>query len=308
MRVAVVIPMWNQLDLTQRCLVSLAASTRPADQIIVVDNASSPDPHAALQKASPALTLLQLERNQGFAGGCNAGIREALRRGADAVLLLNNDTVVDPALIGELLHALEVDSRIAAAGAKTMSDETPARLQAAYGVLTFRGSLVRVEGAREPHIDAFDTERDVQVVFGTAMLMRRTALEDVGLLDEEFFAYHEDVDWCTRARRRGWRLRYVPNAIVSHRMHASTGGGYSGPISYLSARNSVLFVRKNASWGETLAFAFYTGGHLVKDAVFRWRRGELDGYRLRLRGLRDGLLRRAVPLAEFGFDRPRIES
>jgi GT2 family glycosyltransferase len=211
--------------------------------------------------------------------------------------------MVDPALLGELVGALEDDPRIAAAGAKTMSDETPPRLQVAYGVLTFRGSLLRVEGSREPQVDPFDTERDVDIVFGTAMLLRRSALEAIGLLDEEFFAYHEDVDWCTRARRSGWRLRYVPSAIVYHRMHASTTGGYCGPISYLSARNSILFVRKNATLGEILAFAFYTGGHLIKDAIFRWRRGELDGYRLRLRGLRDGLLGRTVPLAELGLER-----
>jgi GT2 family glycosyltransferase len=299
--------MWNQLDLTQRCLRSLGELTRLPDQVIIVDNGSSPNPRTALETTWPDVTLVQLERNRGFAGGCNAGIRQALREGADAVLLLNNDTVADPALVAELLRALEADPGIAAAGAKTLTDETPARIHAAYGVLTFHGSLVRVEGWLEPRIDAFGAERDVDSVFGTAMLLRRSALEAVGLLDEEFFAYHEDIDWCTRARRRGWRIRYVPSAIVYHRMHASTGGGYTSPISYLAARNSVLFVRKNATLSEMLAFVFYTGGHLVKDAVFRWRRGELDGYRLRLRGLRDGLLCRAVPLAELGFDRREME-
>src|SRR5262249_27762613 len=249
----------------------------------------------------------QLERNRGFAGGCNAGIRRGLQDGADAVLLLNNDTVVEPTLLAELVGALAADPYIAAAGAKTLTDETPPRIHAAYRVLTFHGSLVRVEGWLEPRIEEFNTERDVDSVFGTALLLRRSALEAIGLLDEAFFAYHEDVDWCTRARRRGWRIRYVPTALVYHRMHASTGGGYSSPISYLAARNSVLFVRKNATLGETLAFIYFTAGHLVKDAVFRWRRGELDGYRLRLRGLRDGLLNRAVPLAELGLERRGME-
>lgn len=302
MRVAVIIPMWNQVELTQRCLRSLGALRRPPEQVIVVDNGSSPDPRALLHTARPDVTVVRLECNRGFAGGCNAGIRRALSDGADAVLLLNNDTTVDPGLLGELVRALEEDPHIATAGAKTLSDETPPRLQSAYGVLTFRGSLVRVEGVAEGAVDVFHTECDVDIVFGTAMLLRRTALEAIGLLDEDFFAYHEDVDWCTRARRSGWRIRYVPSAVVYHRMHASTSGGYSGPVNYLSARNSVLFVRKNATLREQLAFAFYTSGHLVKDAIFRWRRGELGGYRLRLRGLRDGLLRRPVPLAEFGLD------
>jgi hypothetical protein len=274
---------------------------RPAEQVIIVDNGSQPDPCRDLEVVWPGITVLRMQQNRGFAGGCNAGIRQALAAGADAVLVLNNDVVVDPLMLGTLVDVLDRDTQIAAAGAKMLTDETPPRIHAAYGVLTFHGSLVRIEGWLEPRTEKFCEERDVDVVTGGAVLLRRQALETVGLFDEAFFAYHEDVDWCMRARRRGWRLRYVPQARVFHRMHASTGGGYVSAITYLVARNSVLVVRKNASWGQALVFAFYTMGNLLKDARYRWRVGELAGYRLRLRGLRDGLLGRAVPLAELGL-------
>jgi GT2 family glycosyltransferase len=135
------------------------------------------------------------------------------------------------------------------------------------------------------------------------MLLRGAALQRVGLLDADFFAYHEDLDWCIRARRAGYRIAYVPSAVVYHRMHASTGGGgYESPINYLSARNSVLFVRKNARWHEQLKFAFYLSGHLLKESIRSYRSGQLEGFRLRLRGLRDGLLRRPVPVRALGLE------
>jgi GT2 family glycosyltransferase len=300
-RVHVVIPMWNQLELTQRCLRSLQGLVDAPERVIVVDNGSRPDPCSALEATLPGLAIMRLERNQGFAGGCNAGIRHALAAGAGGVLLLNNDTTAHPELLTELVRELEADPCVAAAGAKSLTDEAPPRIHAAYGVLTFHGSLVRVEGWLEPDVDKFNQRRDVDSVSGSALLLRREALQAVGLFDEEFFAYHEDVDWCARARRLGWRIRYVPSALVYHRMHASTGGGYESPITYLAARNSILFVRKNATLRQALTYGFYTAGNLLKELVFRWRRGELQGYRMRLRGIRDGLLRRAVPLAELGL-------
>jgi GT2 family glycosyltransferase len=301
MRVAVVVPMWNQLELTQRCLRSLRQLTPQPQRVIVVDNGSWPDPRAALESVLPAVCVVRLERNCGFAGGCNVGIRRALADAADAVLLLNNDAVVDPGALAHLVRALREDERIAAAGVKTLTDETPPRIHAAYSVLTFHAPLVRVEGWMEPCIDRFEEERDVDSVSGGAMLIRRGALEEIGDFDEEFFAYHEDVDWCMRARRAGWRIRYVPAARVFHRMHASTGGGYGSPMIYLVARSSVLFVRKHASRTQALKFTAYTAGGLLKDVVYRWRTGELKGFALRLRGLRDGLLRRPVPLEALGL-------
>jgi GT2 family glycosyltransferase len=307
MRIFVVIPMWNQLELTQRCLRSLQRLERRPDAVVVVDNGSAPDPRVALEATFPGLTVLRLGSNRGFAGGCNAGIRHALEAGAEAVLLLNNDAVADARLLTELAAALEASPDIAAAGAKTLTDDERPRIHAAYGVLTFHGSLVRIEGWLEPDLEKFNQPRDVDMASGSAVLLRREALEAVGLLDEEFFAYHEDVDWCARARRRGWRIRYVPSAVIYHRMHASTGGGYNRPINYLLARNAILFMRKNGSATEKATYTFYLAGNLLKELVLRWRRGELPGYWMRLRGIRDGLLGRPAPLAELGLVTPRPE-
>jgi GT2 family glycosyltransferase len=303
-RVAVVIPMWNQHELTRRCLESLRQLRPSPDPVVVVDNDSWPDPADALRASWPGVRVLRMGSNLGFAAGSNQGLRYALAANADAVLLLNNDAWVAPDSLTHLLRALAEDERIAAAGVKTLTDETPPRIHAAYSAVTFHGPLVRVEGWLESRLDAFDDERDVESVSGGAVLLRASALASVGLFDEEFFAYHEDVDWCVRARALGWRIRYVPSARVHHRMHASTGGGYASPMVYLLARSAVLFVRKHATTRQMAKFACFTAGSLLWDAVYRWRTGELKGYRMRLRGLFDGLLRRPVPVAELGLGRP----
>jgi len=303
MRVGAVTVNWNQPRLTQLCAESLVAGSRVPDWVIVVDNGSALDPTTLVKLAYQRTVVLRNPANVGFAAAANSGIERALALGADAVLIVNNDAVVHRDCVAALIEALERDASLAGAGAKTLTQEQPPRIHTAYGMLTYHGQLVRQQGWLEPDITQFNELAHVDYISGCAMLLRRAALERVGLLDAEFFAYHEDLDWCTRARRAGYHVAYVPAAIVYHRMHASTGGGgYLSPITYLSARNAVLFVRKNGSRIQRLTYAFYLCGNLLKEAVFRGRRGELAGFVLRLRGLRDGLLRRPVPLREIGLD------
>ncbi len=303
MRIAAITVDWNQARLTQQCVASVVAGAHVPSWVIVVDNGSHCDPTPLVREAYPDTIVLHNQRNLGFAAGANTGIECALAFGADAVLLVNNDAVVAPACIPELVVALERDDHLAGVGAKTLTQEQPPRIHTAYGILTYHGQLVQQQGWFEPDISKFGEFIHVDYISGCAMLLRGTALRRIGLLDPEFFAYHEDLDWCIRARRAGYRVAYVPSAIVYHRMHASTGGGgYLSPITYLSARNSILFVQKNASRAEQLKFAIHLGVNLVKEGTFRYRRGELAGFMWRLRGIRDGLLRRPVPVRELGLD------
>jgi GT2 family glycosyltransferase len=303
MDVACVIVNWNQAQLTQQCVGSVVSGEHVPPWIIVVDNGSQSDPGELAREVHAETIVLRNRCNLGFAGGANTGIEHALKLGAEAVLIVNNDAVVGRTCVAELIAALGQDDRLAAVGAKTLTQERPPRIHTAYGILTFHGTLVQQQGWFEPDISKFNEFVHVDYISGCAMLLRRAALERVGLLDPAFFAYHEDLDWCMRARRAGYRVGYVPSALVYHRMHASTGGGgYFSPITYLSARNSILVVRKNATRAEQLKFAFYLCGNTLKEGILRYRRGELGGFKWRLRGLRDGLLRRPVPVRELGLD------
>ena len=272
MRVAAISVNWNQHELTRLCVASLNAGLHRPEWMIVVDDGSETDPAAVVRHAYERTIVLHNERNLGFAAGANRGIEQALTLGADAFLIVNNDAVVAPDCLGELVRALTSDDGLAAVGAKTLTQEQPPRIHTAYGVLTYNGPLVQQRGWMEPDITRFNEQIDVDYISGCAMLLRRSAVERIGLLDAEFFAYHEDLDWCTRAQSAGYRVAYVPRAVVYHRMHASTaGGGYGSAITYLSSRNSILFVRKNATWAQRLRFAAYLCGSLLREGRFRYR-------------------------------------
>jgi GT2 family glycosyltransferase len=307
MRVAAVTVNWNRAELTGQCLDSLVKSRPPPEWIIVVDNGSHEDPAPAVRAADPAAVILRHTSNLGYAAAANTGMARALALGADAVFLINNDAIAPPDCLSELAAALQRDTRLAGTGAKILTQEQPPRIQTAYGILTYDGWLARQRGWMDPNTDHFNEPADVDYICGCAMLLRREALEHVGLFDPEFFAYHEDLDWCARARQAGYRVAYIPSAVVYHRMHASTGGGYLSPITYLAQRNSILFVRKHASWFELFKYVVHLMADLVSEAVYRYRSGEVAGFKLRVRGLWDGLLRRPIPLRELGLelsDRP----
>ncbi len=247
-RVALLILTWNRRDDVLGCAASLPRLTYPAVAPVVIDNASRDDTVAALHARHPALPVIENAGNLGYAGGNNVGIRWALARGADYVQILNSDTEVTPELTSELVRVAESDERIAVVGCRNLLREEPRRLWGAYGTLTFGPFLVRSDGAGAPDGPAWQTERDVDVALGNGYLWRRAALEQIGLLDESLFGYHEDVDWCLRARRAGWRVVYAGAAAVLHAggSSAATGSQWVFPRAYFLGRNGVRVARRYA--------------------------------------------------------------
>jgi GT2 family glycosyltransferase len=229
-------------------------------------------------------------------------MRHALAAGADAVLLLNNDATLEPGCLDALARAAAEQGRVGAVGAKVLSADDPTRLWLAWGRISYRAALVERVGRGALDGPPFDHLLDVEWVPGCTMLLTRTALEEVGFLDERFFAYHEDVDWCVRARRRHFRVLFAPDARAAHRGEGSLGGrGPANPARYLSARNSVLFARRHARLGEKLKLATTVGGSLARELVTSAMAGDLAVPRLLLRGYVDGLADRPLPLRELGL-------
>jgi GT2 family glycosyltransferase len=226
--IAVVVLTWNGRNLTLDCLRSLEAVRTVNTRIIVVDNGSSDGTAAAVRERGDArVTTVENTANLGFAGGNNAGIERALADGARFVLLLNNDTVVDPAFLDEMVRAMLESPDVGIAGPKIYYDSPPDRIWFAGGVLSMWRGTARHIGIRETDRGQYDAARDVDYVSGCALLARREVFERVGLLDTAYRAYFEDADLCRRAARAGFRIRYVPTAKVWHRISASTGGQLS---------------------------------------------------------------------------------
>jgi N-acetylglucosaminyl-diphospho-decaprenol L-rhamnosyltransferase len=219
---SIVIVNFNGRGHLERCLQSLEAHP-PAvlSETIVVDNAST-DGSAALVAGFPAVRLLQLERNVGFSAGNNAGIRATSGR---FVLLLNNDTIVPAGAIDRLLAQLIAHPSAAAAGPRLVDADGAAELS--FGPMIsplgeLRQKIVMALHAREIAAvsrwieRATRRERDVDWVSGACLLVRREAAEAVGLLDERFFLYTEDVDFCAGLRARGWKILFTPAAEIVH--------------------------------------------------------------------------------------------
>jgi GT2 family glycosyltransferase len=224
----VIVLTWNGRDLTLECLESLRSVRAAGVEVVVVDNASSDGTASAVrERHGDGVTLIENGANLGFSAGNNVGIAYALRRGARFLLLLNNDTAVDPDFIDELLRPLERDSRVGITGPKIYYYTPRNRIWFAGGEVRMARGLARHVGIRETDRGQYDTPREVDYVTGCALMARREVYEEIGLLDPSYAAYFEDTDLCMRARRAGYGLLYVPTAKVWHKISASTGGQLS---------------------------------------------------------------------------------
>jgi hypothetical protein len=300
--VAVVVLNWNGTEDTLECLRSLALVDYPRHEIIVVDNGSEPSPRQRILERFSSVTYLETGRNLGYAGGNNVGMRYAMSAGYDYVFVLNNDTVVERGVLREAVAVAESDPAIAAVGVKIIAWDDPGRVWVAYGQVTYRQGLVRLIGYYERDDGTFDQQKDVEWVPGTAMLLRCRVLESVGLFDEDFFAYHEDVDWCTMAHEKGFRVVFSPRPRIYHKGHRSTGGkGYLTPRQYLAGRNMVLYVRKHASMLQVAKFLTFQIATLPLQYVRRGLTGEQAGVTWKVRGMLDALRRRPLVLAKIGL-------
>jgi hypothetical protein len=271
-RVLVLILAWNGRALTEACVDSVLATDYPRFDVLVVDNASTDGTPAALRaRFGNRIELLENDRNLLFAGGMNAGLRRALAGRWDAVLLLNNDVVVDAALLAELVAVLQRDARIAAVGPKIYFQDWPEVIWFAGGDLSLWRGWSRHRGLRQPDRGQHDREIDVDYLTGCAILVRAAALADVGLFDEGYAMYAEDADWSFRARAHGWRLVYAPRARLWHHVSAA-----AGPRSWFKMRrrlqSQIRFLRRHARWYHAFGIPFGTAAEALRVAWLLARR------------------------------------
>lgn len=295
-RVTAVVVHWRSPDDTLACVASLAGEGVDA---VVVDNGGS---HPLGARLPAGVRLLESAENRGYAGGANLGFRAALDAGAEVVCLLNDDARVRPGAVAAALAVLDADPRVAVVGAKVLAREDAARLWLAWGRVTWGQDLVALCGAGAPDGPAFAAERDVDWVAGCALWLRAAALRAVGLFDETFFAYHEEVDWCARARAAGWRVVYAPSVVVTHTGRGSDGGPDAVRIrKYFTARNAVLYARKHGRAAERARFMGALVVGLPLQLLWNLPRGRAGEVLLKLRGVRDALTGRRPPFEALGL-------
>ena len=233
---------WNGHEDTLACLRSLDAVQRPAFDVLVVDNASSDDSVARIRETFPAVEVLESGENLGFTGGNNLGLEYARQHGYEYVLLLNNDTEVAPDFLAPLVEALEADPQAAAAGPLIYYHALPQVVWSAGGAIDWKRGETRMIGLGERDEGQFDgPPRPVDFVTGCALLVRTRVLEEVGGLDERFFAYYEEVEWCLRMQRAGYRILFVPRSKIWHKISPERREA-SPRVHYYMTRNRLLFL------------------------------------------------------------------
>lgn len=295
--VTVVVPNWNGEALLAPCLDSIRRQSYRPLQCIVVDDGSTDRSMELLAAQFPEVLVARLPANTGFAHAANTGIQLAE---GETIALLNTDAAAEPAWIEELTAALERNPLAGSAASKMLLWDAPDTLNSA-GDVVYRSGVPGNRGVWEKDTGQYDREEEVFGACGGAVAYRRAMLEDVGMFDERFFMYCEDVDLAFRAQYAGYRCVYAPRAVVRHRLSATGGGVLS---SYHVARNFVWLLARDLpglAWRRYWALIFWAQMRQMLGVLPHLRE---PAARARLRGQVAGILS-AAPLVR---DRARLEA
>jgi GT2 family glycosyltransferase len=242
----VIVLNWNGLADTRALLPTLERCRSIEGwqvRVMVVDNGSTDGSVEAIPREFPNVDFLPLGENRRFAGGNNQGLRRSLARGDDAIMLLNNDTKADPGMIEHLLLALEQDPAAGAAAPLIYFAAPTRRIWYAGGRCIPALGHASHRGLRALDEGHYRAVEPTGYLTGCCLLARREVWEKVGLLDETYFIYAEDCDWCLRARHAGYGLRFVPTARLWHQVSASSGASSPWKIYQRLRANLTMFAR-----------------------------------------------------------------
>ena len=260
-RSTIIIPNYNGMAYLENCLASLRGE--PA-RVIVVDNGSTDGSRELVQEKFPKVRLISLDRNYGFCRAVNRGMEASE---TTYVILLNNDTEAQPGFVKALEKAMDGDERVFSGAARMVRMDAPSRIDDAGDYYCALGWAFAA--GRDKPAENYDAPREIFSACGGACIYRRRILQKIGMLDENHFAYLEDVDLGYRARLYGFRNLYVPGAVVRHAGSASSGSRYNAFKAELTARNSVYLAYKNMPPGQMLLnLPFLLAGFLIKQLFF----------------------------------------
>jgi GT2 family glycosyltransferase len=243
-KVSVIVLNLNGYEDTRECLASLRKVRYPNFDVVLVDNGSSDNSGYRLEREFPDVKFIRSERNTGFTGGNNLGIRYALDGGASYVLMLNNDTIVSPDFLEKLVEVAETDSGIGIVGPKILYASDPQRIWFAGGYIRHGSGACHHVGLNElDQPDKYREAVDSAFITGCAMLVKSEVFRKIGLLDDKLFCTFEDVDFCMRATEVGSRSVFVPASRIWHKISQTVG--LQSPFTlYLCTRNQLNWVAK----------------------------------------------------------------
>jgi len=285
----IIVLTWNGWNDTEECLRSLVPVAASGIRVLLVDNGSADGTPEKVRRAFPEVEVIENGKNLGFPGGNNVGIREALSKGANFVIMLNNDTVVDKDFAQELLSVAVQDKKVGMATSKIYFYDRPETIWFAGGDVSTWTGRSRHEGYGEVDRGQYDNTVEIGRPCGCSLLVTRAFLEDVGLLDEDLFLYGEEIDWALRARQKGYQSVLASRSKVWHKWASGTGGAQSGNYLYYSVRNMLRVLNTHARIGffplNALRNLLVVAGFAVSVFTMKVEKG--SGLRNVWRGARD---------------------
>ncbi len=275
---------WNNYDDTLECIQSILNQQQIGTEIFLVDNGSKIEPLNKLALLFPKINYIYSEINLGFAAGTNLGLKKALYAGFNYFLIINNDTKADVLMLSELVKSLD-DREIGLVAPLIHYYDTPEQIWSSGGsmnklLLMPLDSHNRKKAIINPTIRTF--------LSGCCYLVKRELLEQVGLFDERFFLYFEDLDFCVRINETEWKMIVVPMAKLFHKVSQSSGGQFSENERFHYARSSGLYFRKHMNKNNALPIILFRLGNALKTIIFLFVSGKFKVMKSYLSGLYQG--------------------
>ena len=291
------------MEKTRRCLTSLRATSYQNSHVLLVANGSPDGDSAQLATEFPEVEVLTLDRNYGFAGGCNRGMEKALADQADFLWLLKNVARANQESIEHLVKAAIANPEAGALGAIVLEGHSSTAEEAGLGEINFKKAKTYLRKTGQDKSSSQTSSKQERGVYscswlsGSNLLLRSSALSKVGLFDERYYLYFEDVELCKRLTDAGFKCLLVPGSTIEHEGNASTQGGLSLWRSYYHSRNRLLFFMQYCSPSQRPIALLSIWGHFIKHCFTLPLRGKAGRARLKAEwlGLNDYYSKRLGP-------------
>ena len=292
-KIAIIIVNWKQYQLTKLCLYSLQKIKYDNYQIILIDNESNPKELKKIKNQFDKIITFPNQKNLGFTGANNIGIEYAIKNDFEYVMLINNDTEVEKNFINPLIEVLEKNQNFGAAQPLILNYYNRNKVWSAGGFLNkFFGYTYVIKSPE-------GIKKNIDWITGCCFFLRTDVIKKIGLLDENFFAYYEDVDWSIRIKNAGYDLAFVKSSVVYHHgskssKNESNEGTLSPFVHYLNIRNHIFLLRKNKDVFNSVGVLFFQFFKIVSYSVYFIVRVRINKLNMVYKGLVDGLMKNII--------------
>lgn len=268
-KIAIVLVNYNGKEYNEECIKSIFNSSYTNIEVIVVDNDSRDgSPELLREEFGDKITLIMAGENLGFSGANNIGIKKALEDGCDYIVLLNNDTLIDKDLISNMLKASKEENN-AVISPKIYYYDNKDIIWSAGADMKWKKGVTAQRGINKNDDGSYNKREEVEFGTGCCLLIPSEVIKKVGYLQDDYFLYYEDTDYCMRIREKGFKIVYEPTAVLYHKESASTGGSLSSLYIYYNTRNRLLFNNRFNKKNKNLYMPYFYLSRIIK--CLKWK-------------------------------------